>query len=135
MQRVKQIFDDISATNSRIEKQNIIRKNKDNKQFTDALIFLLSPYVVTGFSEKKISKKLKPIIRVPVLLDWQSVVSYLKTHNTGSDNDIRAIQGFISNQDEDMQDFYKSLITKTLKLGIDAKTVNDAIPDLIPTFT
>ena len=134
MQRVKQIFDDISATNSRIEKQNIIRKNKDNKQFTNTLVFLLSPYVVTGLSEKKINKKLKPIIRVPVLLDWQSVVSYLKTHNTGSDNDIRAVQGFISNQDEDMQDFYKGLITKTLKLGIDAKTVNDVIPDLIPTF-
>lgn len=29
MQRVKQIFDDISATNSRIEKQNIIREDKD----------------------------------------------------------------------------------------------------------
>lgn len=134
MQRVKQIFDDISATNSRIEKQNIIRKNKDNKQFTDTFVFLLSPYVVTGFSEKKINKKLKPIIRVPVLLDWQSVVSYLKTHNTGSDNDIRAVQSFVSNQDEDMQDFYKGLITKTIKLGIDAKTVNDVIPNLIPTF-
>lgn len=132
LQEVKSIFDKIQATNSKLEKQSIIRENKDNKKFTDTLVFLLSPYVLTGISTKKINKKVD-VVR-GCLLSWEHAVQYLVTHNTGTDTDISMIQGFINNQPENMQDFYKALITKSLKLGCDAKIVNAVIPKLIPTF-
>lgn len=132
MNKVKKIFDLLKSTNSKIEKQNIIRENKDNEKFTDTLVFLLSPYVLTGLSVKKINKKV-PTVR-GFLSDWDGVVEYLRNHNTGTDHDVSLIQGFIYHQPTDMQDFYKGLITKTLKLGCDAKIINAVIPNLIPTF-
>ena len=134
IEKVKEIFDQLQATNSKLEKQRIIRENKNNQLFTDTLVFLLSPYILTGISTKKIDKKVKPWIYTNDYL-WSSVKSYLLSHNTGTDDDIAYIQDFIANQPEDMQDFYKGLITKSIKLGCDAKIVNDVIPNLIPTFS
>ena len=134
IERVKEIFDQLQSTNSKLEKQRIIRENKDNQLFTDTLVFLLSPYILTGISTKKIDKKVKPWIYTNDY-SWSSVKSYLLSHNTGTDDDIAYIQDFIYYQPEDMQDFYKGLITKSIKLGCDAKIVNDVIPNLIPTFS
>lgn len=139
IERVKEIFDQLQSTNSKLEKQRIIRENKDNMQFTDTLVFLLSPYILTGISEKKINKKVPHLVYTDNLdlnrFSWERVKSYLEEYNTGTDKDIAFIQDFITNQPEDMQDFYKGLITKRIKLGCDAKIVNDVIPNLIPTFS
>lgn len=139
MTKVKEIFTQLQATNSKLEKQKIIKDNADNQKFTDTLVFLLSPYVLTGVSEKKINKKVPHLAYTDNLdlnrFSWERVKSYLEEHNTGTDKDIAFIQDFIANQPEDMQDFYKGLITKSIKLGCDAKIVNDVIPNLIPTFS
>ena len=133
MTKVKEIFTQLQSTNSKLEKQKIIKDNATNQQFTDTLVFLLSPYILTGISTKKIDKKVKPWIYTNDYL-WSSVKSYLLSHNTGTDDDIAYIQDFIYYQPEDMQDFYRGLITKSIKLGCDAKIVNDVIPNLIPTW-
>src|SRR5574344_3125476 len=138
MTKVKEIFTQIQSTNSKLEKQKIIKDNADNQQFTDTLVFLLSPYILTGMSERKINKKVPHLVYTDDLnlnrFSWERVKSYLEEHNTGTDKDIAFIQDFIANQPEDMQDFYKGLITKSIKLGCDAKIVNDVIPNLIPTW-
>ena len=139
MTKVKEIFTQLQLTNSKLEKQKIIKDNADNQQFTDTLVFLLSPYILTGVSEKKINKKVPHLVYTDNLdlnrFSWERVKSYLEEHNTGTDKDIAFIQDFIANQPEDMRDFYKGLITKSIKLGCDAKIVNDVIPNLIPTFS
>src|SRR5574344_2001609 len=139
MTKVKEIFTQLQSTNSKLEKQKIIKDNADNQQFTDTLVFLLSPYILTGISEKKINKKVPHLAYTGDLelnrFSWERVKSYLEEHNTGTDEDIAFIQDFITNQPEDMRDFYKGLITKSIKLGCDAKIVNDVIPNLIPTFS
>ena len=134
IERVKEIFDQLQATNSKLEKQRIIRENKDNMQFTDTLVFLLSPYILTGISTKKIDKNVKPLIYTNDYL-CSCFKSYLLSHNAGTDDDIAYIQDFIANQSEDMRDFYKSLVTKSIKLGCDAKTVNSVLgKGFIPSF-
>lgn len=133
IEKVKEIFDQLQSTNSKLEKQRIIRENKDNKLFTDTLVFLLSPYILTGISEKKINKKVNTVRGV--IKSWEDTVKYLSNHNTGTDHDIALIQDFIVNQPEDMRDFYKGLITKSIKLGCDAKTVNGVLgKGFIPSF-
>lgn len=134
MNKVKEIFTQLQSTNSKLEKQKIIKDNADNQQFTDTLVFLLSPYILTGISTKKIDKKVKPWIYTNDY-SWSSVKSYLLSHNTGTDDDIAYIQDFIYYQPEDMRDFYKGLITKSIKLGCDAKIVNSVLgKGFIPSF-
>ena len=60
--------------------------------------------------------------------------SYLAEHNTGTYRDIVRVKNFLNVHRDDMREFYTGLITKTLKLGCDAKIVNSVIPNLIPTF-
>lgn len=139
MTKVKEIFTQLQSTNSKLEKQKIIKDNADNQQFTDTLAFLLSPYILTGMSEKKITKKVPHLAYTDNLdlnrFSWERVKSYLEEHNTGTDKDIAFIQDFVTNQPEDMQDFYKGLITKSIKLGCDAKTVNSVLgKGFIPSF-
>ena len=133
IEKVKEIFDQLQSTNSKLEKQRIIRENKDNMQFTDTLVFLLSPYQLTGLSEKKINKKVVAVRGV--ITSWENAVEYLSNHNTGTDHDIALVQSFINQQPENMRDFYKGLITKSIKLGCDAKTVNKVLgKNFIPSF-
>lgn len=138
MQNVAKIFSEIQNTNSKLEKQRIICENKDNKLFTDTLVFLLSPYILTGISTKKIKKKVSRLVYTdnfdPNRFSWETIKGYLEEHNTGTDKDIARVQDFLYNQPDEMRDFYISLITKSLKLGCDAKIVNSVIPNLIPTF-
>lgn len=139
IEKVKEIFDHLQSTNSKLEKQQIIRENKDNKKFTDTLVFLLSPYVLTGISEKKINKKVDfSDYEDDFDIDsftWESVETYLREHNTGTDKDIAYIKFFLCWESEYMRDFYKGLITKSIKLGCDAKTVNKVLgKNFIPTF-
>lgn len=132
VQNVAKIFSEIQSTNSKLEKQRIIRANKDNKLFTDTLVFLLSPYVQTGLSNKKITKKVAQAWAV--VSCWEGMMKYLEYNNTGKDYDIATVQNFINNQPEDMRNFYIGLVTKSCKLGCDAKIINSVIPNLIPTF-
>lgn len=133
IEKVKEIFNQLQSTNSKLEKQQIIRENKENKKFTDTLKFLLSPYQLTGLSERKINKKVDAVRGV--ITSWENAVEYLSNHNTGTDHDIALVQSFINQQPENMRDFYKGLITKSIKLGCDAKTVNKVLgKNFIPTF-
>ncbi len=129
---VKDIFNSIANTNSRTEKESIIKANQDNKTFRYCLNFLLNNSITTGISAKKLSKEIKLTSYSHV--SFKPVMEYLKINNTGRDCDVLVVKDFIEWQPKDMQDFYIGMITKSLKLGIDAKTVNKVITNLIPTF-
>lgn len=133
MEEVIKIFNEIKNTPSINEKQSIIEKHKDNGLFKFCLNYLLDKHFVTGIKEKKIYKKYSE----PSTIEFwglPDVIAYLKIHNTGTDEDIINIQNFIFSQPVETQEFYIGMITKTLKIGCDAKIVNKVIPNLIPTF-
>jgi len=123
MNRVIEIIKEIQATSSKNEKAEIIKANADNELFKKTLVFLLDGNVVTGINKKKLGKKINPTI-VEITTDWDLCIKYLESHNTGKDEYVEWIQAFISVQPEEHREFYEKLITKTLRLGCDAKTVN-----------
>ena len=132
MEEVIKLFKQIQETSSLNEKKEIIIANKDNELFKKCLVFLLDGNVQTGLSNKKINKNVyKTDYYFPQFTD---VMSYLETHNTGTDDDISLIQAFIHNQHEEYHDFYTEFVTKSFRLGADSKVVNKCIPNLIPTF-
>ena len=60
MTDVINIFKQIQSTSSLNDKKAIIIANKDNELFKKCLVFLLSPNIVTGISDKKIHKNVEP---------------------------------------------------------------------------
>lgn len=122
-EHVKRQFDIISKTASTIAKMEILKANSENELFLQMIRYLLNPYLITGISEKKISKQ---ITAAPTKTfdDFTELFEYLLDNNTGSDAVISNIQEFLASYDEDMQDFFVSIITKSAKLGSDVKTIN-----------
>ncbi len=138
MKEVIRLFKQIQETSSLNDKKSIIIANKDNEIFKECLRFLLDRNIVTGISTKKIKKKVKPSSELsPYYLcihsTFKDVIDYLKDNNTGKDDDIYEIQVFLHGHEED-REFYEQMITKTFRLGADAKLVNKCIPGLILTF-
>lgn len=132
MREIIRIFEEIKNTSSINEKKEIIKKNKDNELFKKCLMFLLDNDIQTGLSEKKINKKVR--IMDYCIPNFSELMDYLIVHNTGTDEDISIVKTFINNRAEEFHDFYIGFVTKSYKIGCDAKVVNDAIPGLIKTF-
>lgn len=139
MEKVIELFKLIQNTGSTNAKKDIIVANKDNELFKKCLKFLLDGNVITGISDKKMSKMSihkANTFSGKVLNSFEEVIDYLNVNNTGTDMDVATLRQFICNHavtDDDCE-FYEQMITKKFRLGADTKLVNKAIPGLIPVF-
>ncbi|MDO5558406.1 MAG: hypothetical protein Q4F95_02280 [Oscillospiraceae bacterium] len=128
------IFNELQNTSSKLGKAAILKNNIGNERFKSTLRWLLNPFVLTGISAKRLSKTIVKSSSIE-LASWEEVMAFFETHTSVRDEDVKAIQNFIGNQDEDYQNLYRKLVTKTLKLGMDAKTVNSVYgKGFIPVF-
>lgn len=134
MLEVIRLFKEIQNTSSLNDKKAIVVANKDNWLFKDCLKFLLDGNVITGISDKKIAKKINGQTEIWNIKDFKELMKYLKKNNTGRDEDIGTVQWFLERQPEEYREFYTQMVTKSFRLGADAKLVNKCIPNLIPTF-
>lgn len=120
----------ISSTNL---KKQFIKDNKSNILFMDTLRFLLNPYVVTNISKAKINKKIKPVKTSRQLENLWDMYKFLENECTGKDKDIFILQSFLETCK--YKDEVKELITKSMRLGVQAKLVNTALgEEFIPQF-
>jgi len=134
MEEVIRIFKQIQETSGKNDKERIIRENKNNELFKKCLVFLLDGNVTTGISKAKIEKKLSYDMCNQSFEQLFEIMDYLEDNNTGRDIDIANVQRYIDKHTNEQQEFIKQIITKSIKLGVDYKTVNKAIPILIETW-
>lgn len=134
MLEVIRLFKEIQNTSSLNDKKAIIVANKDNWLFKDCLKFLLDGNVITGISDKKIAKEINGQTEIWNVKDFKELMKYLKKNNTGRDEDIGTVQWFLERQPEEHREFYSQMVTKSFRLGADAKLINKCIPNLIPVF-
>lgn len=138
--KVCEIFNTLQQTASTKQKIDIIKQNSNNELFKKCLTFLLDDNITTGIALKKFNK---------IDSDWGieydnidetfiSSLEYLLQYNSGKDEDILRVKGFYNylynSSQFDLAEFYKGMITKSIKIGCDKKTVNKAIPKLIPIW-
>lgn len=123
MENVLKIIKEIASTSSRNEKESIIQRHKDNTLLKDILNFVFDPYTVTGLSTKKTKKNVRETVMGNINNIYE-LIDYLKEHNTGTDKDIAEVQLFISKQPQELQELYTQIVTKSLKIGVTAKTLN-----------
>ena len=137
MKEVIKLFKQIQETSSTNDKKAIIAANKDNELFKKCLVFLLDSNVTTGIAEKKydsLEARTSNWVHNNISKEFCELLDYIKQHNTGRDEDIIQCQAWSCGLDNDIKDFTRGMITKSIKLGCDKKVVNSAIPNLIPTF-
>ena len=128
---------EITESNSRIHKQNVLKKYKDDEVVKKYLQINFDPFRVHGISSKKLNKE------VSIGSSWCpatvfELFDYLEKNNTGRDIDIAVCQcalGWLSGYDAEYTELLEKLICKDLVLGVDSKSINKEIPNLIPQFS
>lgn len=137
MLEVIKLFKQIQETSSLNGKKAIITANKDNELFKKCLVFLLDGNITTGIAEKKydsLEARCSDWKHNDISTEFCECLDYIKTHNTGRDEDVIQVQAWCYELDDEIKEFTKGMITKSIRLGADAKLVNKCIPNLIPTF-
>ncbi|TCJ01142.1 ATP-dependent DNA ligase [Cytobacillus praedii] len=134
------IFKEIQSTSGRNNKEDILRKHKNNEEFKYILEFLFNPYKLTGIKFKKAVKYATFISdNVKQFTSIYEAIEYIIKNNTGRDEDIMTIMNFINTYDTDIQspvhNFLQEFFTKDFKCGITASTINKVYgKNFIPKF-
>jgi DNA ligase-1 len=132
----KNFVAEITASNSKKFKQEVLQKYKDDEVIQKYLKIAFDPYTVYGISTKKLHKEVKvgDTWCAPTVFD---LFEYLEDHNTGRDQDVAVCQlaiDWLVADDPEAAAILEKLICKDLSIGVDAKSINAVMPDLIPTF-
>lgn len=134
MKNIFNILNQISSTSSRNEKEVILEANKNNQSLKDILYFVYNPYIVTGLSKKKINKNVT-YHNEGNIENVYDLLHYLTENNTGRDKDIAEVKHFIAKQPKNLKEICEQIATKSLKIGITAKTLNKVYGNnYIPEF-
>lgn len=136
LQHFNEFVKEITSSNSRKYKQEVLQKYKDDEIVKRYLKIAFDPYVRYGLNYAKLAKEVRvgDTWCAPTVFD---LFDYLEVHNTGRDIDVAVCQlalDWIAGEDSGTRNLLVSLICKDLVIGCDAKTINQVIPSLIPQF-
>lgn len=126
-----EFVNEIQKDSSRLYKESVLKKYSDNDDIKYLLDFVYNTYIVTGISNKKLQKTNLSNTHLSEL----ELFEYFKNNNTGRDEDIAVLNTFKTNFSVEEQKLIDQIISKNLQLGIDVKTINKVILNLIPVFT
>lgn len=134
----RDFVNEIMESNSRLHKQAVLQKYKDDEVVKRYLQVTFDPYRVYGLSTKKLHANVPPHVAADVeLLDVFELFEYLEEHNTGTFTEILLCQNLLDGVaavDQECAELLEKLICKDLSIGCDVKTINKEIPGLIPEF-
>lgn len=132
------VCEELKNTSSRTTKEEILHRNIIYDDFKSLLLFLFDSSVTTGLDIKKIHKSIFVDYPINNIDNFISLLNYVEVNNTGKDADILNVRNAIVNITSDNEEhitFLEEVVTKSLRLGIDAKTVNKVFGyEFIPTF-
>lgn len=162
---MKEVIDglvNVLETSGNIAKKEVLRRYKGNKEMEIALNLAFNPFLITGIASKKLSKDIIAPIQqansgrktlsgvkmtgartevVDIPLAFEGLLEFFTTRHTGTDNDILSVQKFISKAIKTYNLSFKEskvlqdIITKSLTLGINVKSINEVWDSkLIKTF-
>lgn len=137
LQHFRDFVNEIMESNSRLHKQAVLKKYKDDFIVQEYLKIAFDPYMVFGISTKKLYKEVKGEATDIGIITVFKLFEYLEKHNTGTTAEILLCQKVldeVASRDSECAELLEKLICKDLSIGCDAKTINKEIPDLIPTF-
>lgn len=116
-------------------KQNFIKANKGNERFCKFLYYALNPMLTYNVSEERLRRGVSAAWLPHHYHDIFEVCDRLSSKKGVYDSTIHTVCSFINTRsDKAEREIYIKLLSKTLRLGVTAKTVNKIIPGLIPEW-
>lgn len=126
---VVSIIDRVRETSSTLAKQAILKGNKDNEVLKTALWLTYNPFRKYKITEKVLGEGLKDAHSA----DSLNILLHLLATSNINDRLRQDVNNFLEQTDEELRDFYRCIILKDLKLGVNITTINKIWDGLIPT--
>lgn len=125
----------LQDTSSTLKKQEVLRKFSGNEDFRKLLYYALNPMFTYKISEQTLRRPVRynPAITL-TMCDIYDICETLSKRKALDDATVYQVCSFVHMCPPDMAEFYTKLLSKTLRLGVTAKTVNKVIPGLIPEW-
>lgn len=126
----------IQTTSGANAKKAVIQQYAGDTNFERLLYYALNPMLTYKISERTILDAMSEKHNAFSDMDIFDLCEYLAAKRALDDQTVYLVADFISNGNnpEYVQRFYIQLLSKTLRLGVTAKTVNKVIPGLIPEW-
>ena len=117
-------------------KKKFIQSHAYDTNFRNFLYYALNPLLTYHLSETTLRKDDESINNVSYrpFKDIFECCEYLSRLRGIDDATIRQVKMFINTSPEQAKELYIKLLSKTLRLGVTATTVNSVIPNLIPEW-
>lgn len=135
IEQVISIINQLRSESSTNTKLDILKQNKDNITLQKILKYTYDNNLQYGFSKKKLTELL---MNNTTILEntWNNGFDMLDKLILSNINDSlrENVIAFLSTKINEELDLWISILTKDLKCNISTKTINRAIPKLIPEF-
>ena len=127
---VKKIVERIRVTSSTNGKIEILKQNKNNEGLKEVLEMTYNPHKKYGISIEMLADlEAEPVNKYDNL---KVLTDTLAANNIN--NKLRGdVKRFLMDSDEEIRGFYVNVLTKDLKIGVNAQTINKVWKGLIPT--
>ena len=119
----------ISSSKAKIFKLKQLH-DEGNELLFKVLKFCIDPSIKSGISKKKIEKNLATHMTSRT---FSEILDYVTENNTGTGEVVSEVQSYI-NQNKEYESLIKEIITQSLKIGVNVKAINQAIPNFIQTI-
>lgn len=134
MNEVIKWIEEISEAKGK-EKEKIIKEHYTNKEFCQILYYALNPMLTYKVSEKT----LRGLCTVPYdqkenFASIFEICEKLNSVKAVNAELLAEVNNYMRSCSAYETEFYIKLLSKTLKIGVTAKTVNKIIPNLIPEW-
>lgn len=127
------IIRELEADNSRLAKEAIIEREKDNVELLEGIQLALSPYITYGV--KKVPKFTGPDGQGLPWEAFKELCELLATRQLTGDDARSAIELALSASTEaQWNDWYRRILIKDLRCGVSEKTVNKIVKGAVPVF-
>lgn len=140
VEKLYEVCKELQNVTKRTVKEHIIADNKHYQDFGYLMQFLFDNNITTGLDTKKMGKEITNCILsiAAYTYTFDDLLSYVKFNNTGRDIDVLNVRNIIWNLSGGRlahMKFLEEIVTKSLRLGIDSKTVNKVYGyEFVPTF-
>lgn len=126
----------LQEANGQNNKMQVLREFKDNDNFRRLLYYALNPMLTYKISEQTLRSPAEydteTIVTMTDIFDICEQLSRRKALDAVTTYQVRIFIQRLTDPDE--AEIYIRLLSKTLRLGVTAKTVNNVIPGLIPEW-
>lgn len=133
MQETLRLIKELQGAKGSKAKTAILQENRDNETFKRVLYYACHPRLTYKVSEATLMQEPKYTYDT-TYASFFDVCDVLSQRKAVDDVLLRSVLDFLYHQPEEERDVYRKILAKTLRLGVTAKSINKAIPGLIPEW-